>query len=90
MKTFPIEITVEAENEEQALEKLTAFAKMDAALEHDDFIAMAEFVEENPNTITLVKSELPKVKNLSGMQIAMQAPSLIAKIQEAQKLDDAL
>lgn len=90
MEKFPIRIEIEAENKEQALEKLEAFAKMDAALPHEDFIGIAEFVEDNPNTVALIRTELPKVKGLGTMQIAMQAPALIGKIQEAQKLDDAL
>ena len=55
MKNFEINITIEAEDEEQASEKIEAFALFNETLSHDEFVSLAELVEEKPQAVTLIR-----------------------------------
>lgn len=56
MEKYKIEIEIEAETQEEAIEKLEAFQKITSTLDHEEFIITADFIEQNPNAIETIKS----------------------------------
>lgn len=62
MKTYNVNIDVEADNPEQVGEKLQAFQDlMDIEeLSHDDLMQAIDVIVENPNIITFIKRVVPQ------------------------------
>lgn len=60
MKTFKINLEVEAENIEQVEEKLQAFQDLQDNLEHEDLLQAVDTVVENPEIVEFIKEVAPE------------------------------
>ncbi len=83
MKTFKATISLEAENTDEFEEKMQAFSDLSNELDHEELMAVADFVVEYPNTVKLIKDELPGLKDLNTLELIAKAGGLITKIKLA-------
>lgn len=60
MKTFNINLSLQANNENELTEKLQAFQDLQDHLEHDDFMASTEIIVEHPEIIDFIKEVIPE------------------------------
>lgn len=60
MKTFKINLEIQANNPEELEEKLQAFQDLQDNLSHDDFMQAVDVVVENPELIEFIKGVAPE------------------------------
>ena len=75
MKNFNISLTVQAENEEQLVEKLQAFQDLQNQIDHDDLVATTAVIVEHPEIIEFIKEVMPE----EGQEFTMTDYIKIAK-----------
>ncbi len=56
MQTFKVQIEITAETKEQVQQKMQALSSLMQSLDHNDLVATAEFVEQNPRSIMKLKN----------------------------------
>lgn len=59
-KKFKVNLTIEAEDQEQLKEKLQAFQDLQTHLRHDDFMQAVDFVVESPEIVEFIKEVAPE------------------------------
>ncbi len=60
MKTYNVEITVQAADETELAEKLQAFQDIQDNMQHEDLVTAVEIIIENPGIIDFIKQAVPK------------------------------
>ncbi len=60
MKTFKVNLEIQALNPEQVGEKLQAFQDLQDSLEHDDFLQAVEVIVQNPDIVDFIKEVVPE------------------------------
>lgn len=89
METYDITISVKANNEAEAAEKVESFINLNDSMEHEDFVQCADFVADYPTVVNTIKNSLPKISDKDTMQMVMMAPDIIKEIKTALAIDQA-
>lgn len=61
-RTYSFEIDIPGGNQDEAIEKLEAFGKLMEVIEHDDLVAMAEYITINPQSVQFIKKMITSTK----------------------------
>ena len=75
MRQFKINLSIEAEDQEQLNEKLQAFQDLQDNLEHDDLLSAVDVVVENPELVEFIKEVAPE----EGVDLSMRDYLKIAR-----------
>ena len=67
MKTYTVNLSIEAENTDQLEEKLQAFQDLMDNMDHDDLVQAVDVVVENPEIIEFIKEVAPE----NGEELSM-------------------
>ena len=70
---YNVNITFQANSQNEVEEKLEAFATFNETLAHDELTALADAVEEKPQTVTLIRKIIADFegKNLTLANVIM-------------------
>ena len=60
MKTFKINLDIEANTQEEVAEKLQAFQDLQDNLEHEDLLQAVDTIVENPEIVEFIKEVSPE------------------------------
>ena len=60
MKTYKVNLEIEANSAEEVQEKLQAFQDLQDNLEHDDLLQAVEVVVDNPEVVEFIKEVAPE------------------------------
>jgi hypothetical protein len=67
---YNVNISIEAENKEQAAEKMNAFAVISQNISHNELIDLTEAIRVNPKIVPFIRkvvSQIPKDKEDIGL-----------------------
>ncbi|MEW7289630.1 hypothetical protein [Aquimarina sp. 2304DJ70-9] len=67
MKTFNINLNIEATDQHELEAKLQAFQDLQDHLDHEDFIAATEIIVEHPEIVEFIKEVIPEDGEELGM-----------------------
>lgn len=60
MKTYKINLSIEAKDQEELQEKLQAFQDLQDNLNHEDLLSAVDVVVENPELVEFIKEVAPE------------------------------
>jgi nicotinate-nucleotide pyrophosphorylase len=60
MRTFKVNLDIEADSPEEVAEKLQAFQDLQDNLEHEDLVQAVEMIVENPEIVDFIKDVAPE------------------------------
>ena len=80
---YEFDVTINAESEAEAEKKIQLLLELADAVKTDELDGIVEFIIEYPNTVQLIKDELPEMKDKSTLQLVSRAAKLIGKIKDA-------
>ncbi|TSE10339.1 hypothetical protein [Aquimarina algiphila] len=67
MKTFNINLNINATDQNELEAKLQAFQDLQDHLDHEDFIAASEVIVEHPEIVEFIKEVIPEEGGELGM-----------------------
>jgi ABC-type sulfate transport system substrate-binding protein len=80
---YKVTFNIDCKDKEEGKEIAESMLNMLNALEPDEFIAVAQFVVEKPNTVNYIKDQLPEIKEMNTISLLTKAGSWIKGIRDA-------
>ena len=87
MKSFEITVSIDANSEAEAAEKIEALLEINDSLDHIDVIEVSKFVADYPTTVTYMKNAIPELIKKSTIQMLSEAPKIMKDMQKAVEID---